>query len=141
VGSTVHYSFNVTNPGDTPLSVQFSDPKCDALTLTGPTGDTSGNGKLDITETWTYGCTHVVVTGDGDPVHNTAVVIGTDSLGGNDSDTDSVDVDIPNVLAPPALTPIDNSAQRSQCIKKAKKKFKTNPARKKAIAKCRKRFP
>ena len=35
-------------------TVEFSDPRCDAGTLTGPTGDADTDGKLDVGETWTY---------------------------------------------------------------------------------------
>ena len=39
VGDTVQYRFLVTNPGVGALTVVFADPRCDAGTLTGPTGD------------------------------------------------------------------------------------------------------
>ena len=38
VGDTLTYTFAVTNAGDTPLAVEFSDPRCDAGTLSGPDG-------------------------------------------------------------------------------------------------------
>jgi Ca2+-binding RTX toxin-like protein len=110
VGDTVNYSFQLTNPGDTALTVQISDPKCNsAPAFTG--GDTDGDVKLDPGETWTYSCSHVVVAGDGDPLQNTVSVTGTDSLGGTDNDTDSANVDVvqsainvPPVINPPAST-------------------------------------
>src|SRR5205085_847674 len=92
VGDTLGYRFEVTNTGDTPLTVSFSDPKCDTGTLSGPTGDTNGDGKLDVTETWVYTCTHVLKTTDLDQngrFQNTATATGTDSLGGSAQDTDS----------------------------------------------------
>ena len=82
LGDTIEYRFEVTNEGDTPLTVEFSDPRCDAGTLTGPTGDTDTDGKLDMSETWVYRCSHLVTAASGDPVHNTVTVKGTDSLGG-----------------------------------------------------------
>ena len=94
VGDTIEYRFEVTNEGDTPLTVEFSDPRCGAGTLTGPTGDTDTDGKLDVSETWTYRCSHVVTAASGDPVQNTATVKGTDPLGGTDMDTDSEEADV-----------------------------------------------
>jgi hypothetical protein len=95
VGDTITYTFTVTNKGDTPLgSVTVIDPKCDAGTLAGPTGDTSADGKLGVTETWTYTCTHLVTAAGADPLVNVVTVAGTDSLGGQATDTDTVSVDI-----------------------------------------------
>ena len=55
VGDTVYYEFEVTNEGDTPLDVDFSDAQCDsAATL--DSGDTDADGLLDVSETWTYSC-------------------------------------------------------------------------------------
>jgi len=94
VGDTVEYRFVVTNEGVGALTVQFSDPRCDSGTLTGPTGDADADGKLDESETWEYHCTHVIAAGDGDPVPNTATVTGTDRHGNSDSDQDSASVDV-----------------------------------------------
>jgi uncharacterized repeat protein (TIGR01451 family) len=96
-GNTVTYTFTVTNPGDTPLTITVSDPKCDSGTLSGPSGDANSDSKLDPTETWTYTCTHKVVAGDGPVLHNVVTVNGTDALGGPKgtvSDTDSTDVSV-----------------------------------------------
>jgi hypothetical protein len=97
VGDTIQYRFAVTNEGDTPLAVEFSDPRCDAGTLTGPTGDADGDGKLDLAETWVYRCSHVVTAQSGDPVKNTVTVTGTDELGGKDEDTDSTEAEVVNL--------------------------------------------
>ncbi len=76
VGDKITYTFDVTlEQGSGPLAnVQVSDPRCDPGTLTGPTGDTNGNGLLDTGETWHYSCTHVVTDSDPDPLPNTATV-------------------------------------------------------------------
>jgi hypothetical protein len=50
------YNFEVKNTGNTPLDIVLTDPKCRPGTLSGPTGDADGDGKLDVTETWTYTC-------------------------------------------------------------------------------------
>jgi hypothetical protein len=94
VGDTIQYRFEVTNEGDTELLVQFSDPRCDAGSLSGPTGDTDADGKLDVDETWDYRCSHKVTAGSGDPVENTVIVDGTDDLGGEDTDTDKEQADV-----------------------------------------------
>ena len=55
-GSTVTFTYVVTDPGTAPLAnVVVSDNKLGPIT--GFTGDTNGNGQLDLTETWTYTAT------------------------------------------------------------------------------------
>src|SRR5262249_41497081 len=53
VGSTLTFTYVVTNTGNVPLSnVSVTD---DVLgTITSFTGDTNNDGILDLTETWTY---------------------------------------------------------------------------------------
>ncbi len=54
VGDTVYYRVSVTNSGNVALaSVVVTDDHC---TLTGPTGDTNNDSRLDTTETWVYTC-------------------------------------------------------------------------------------
>ena len=60
-GTTVKWRYVVTNPGNVPLSnVEVWDNNgttttSDDFQITStPTGDTDGDGKLDLTETWTY---------------------------------------------------------------------------------------
>lgn len=51
----VTYTYTVTNIGKVPLStVWVTDNKCAPLHYV--KGDTNGNSKLDLTETWTYTC-------------------------------------------------------------------------------------
>jgi uncharacterized repeat protein (TIGR01451 family) len=95
VGDTLAYTFVVTNEGDTPLTVEFSDPRCDAGTLVVPDDEL-----LDVDETWTYTCSHVVTEQDPNPLPNTATVTGTDELGGKDSDADTETV---TIIKPAAL--------------------------------------
>ena len=90
VGDMLEYEMTVTNSGDTPLSVTFTDGRCDAATLTGPTGDTNQDGKLDPSETWVYRCSHLLTNPDKPSFTNTAHVDGTDKLGQTVSDEDSV---------------------------------------------------
>ena len=62
-GSTVNFTYEVTNTGTVPLAnVVVTDDKLG--TIAGPaSGDTNGNGLLDLTETWTYTTTATALAG------------------------------------------------------------------------------
>ena len=61
-GSTVTFTYVVTNPGNVPLSgVVVTDDKLGPITSF--TGDTNANGLLDLTETWTYTTTATALAG------------------------------------------------------------------------------
>ena len=98
VGDTITYRFDVSNHGDTWLTVAFADPRCDSGTLTGPVKATgNADETLEPGEHWHFQCTHVITATDPDPLPNTATVTGTDVLGGpagtvTDQDSASVDV-------------------------------------------------
>jgi hypothetical protein len=105
VGDTIGYRFDVTNPGDTGLTVTLSDARCDASTLKGPqklAGDQDD--LLEPDEQWRYTCTHKVTAADPDPLPNTVHVTGKDKIGGPSGtveDEDSAVVD----LTQPKSTP------------------------------------
>src|SRR4029078_12749849 len=81
VGDTITYCFSVTNPGDTELhNVGITDARCDA-TPTATGGDANHDSVLQVTETWTYSCQHLITAGDPDPLPNTVTAAGTDTLG------------------------------------------------------------
>ena len=95
VGEDVTYTFTVTNTGNVALSnVDVSDPLSglSAITFTG--GDTNSDGKLDLTETWTYSATYDVTQADIDAgnVHNLATATGDSPKGLEVTDDDPEDV-------------------------------------------------
>ena len=105
----IHYTLDVTNPGDIPLTgIVITDPYADAGSIQPVTvlfnavlynsGDANHDNKLDLTETWHFTATHTVTqaelnnNGGGDGVlENTATV--TSDQGVSDDDNASVPVD------------------------------------------------
>ena len=86
-GDTAVYRYVVTNTGDDPLSnVTVTDDKCSSVTLI--SGDTNRNLKLEVSETWTFGCSMVLTKN----TTNTAVARGVDSAGGTVSASDTATV-------------------------------------------------
>jgi hypothetical protein len=84
VGSTVTWTYVVTNTGDVPLgNVVVTDNKEGAVTSF--TGDTNGNGLLDLTETWVYTLTGIATAGQ---YKNTAKATGTLPIGQTATATD-----------------------------------------------------
>ena len=84
-GEEVMYTYEVTNPGDDPLSsVSVTDDRCRPVRF--ERGDIDGDGLLDTDEVWRYACSAVL---DEDTT-NLATAEGTDSLGGVVTDTDSI---------------------------------------------------
>jgi uncharacterized repeat protein (TIGR01451 family) len=77
VGQKVDYQMTVTNTGNAVLALTFSDPVCDAGTLSGPTGNLDASGDLPPGASTLYTCSHVLVAGDRPQLTNVATVTGT----------------------------------------------------------------
>ena len=102
-GTTVTYTFTVTNPGTVPLSgVSVSDDKCSPVTFAG--GDTNGDGLLQPGESWTFQCSQVQ-TGAADLTTNVGTATGSDPLGTLVSAADTVRIAVvaPAVFERPEL--------------------------------------
>jgi hypothetical protein len=99
-GQQVNYQLTVTITGNTPLVLAFSDPKCDAGTLSGPVPALTSN-TLPAGNSVRYTCSHVLTEGDSPSFTNTAAVVGTAPDGTTVNDMDSVQV---AVHLTPAIT-------------------------------------
>jgi hypothetical protein len=80
VGDTIEYQLAITNTGNTPLAISFSDPGCDAGTLSAPTvmsGSYDANSRtLSAGGELQYTCSHVLTAANAPQVTNTATVSG-----------------------------------------------------------------
>ena len=87
------YTFAVTNTGNVFLSgVIITDPNCQAAPIYHH-GDSNSNGRLDLTETWNYSCTHTVIQGEIDAGGNLSNTVTVDSLQSG-PDTDNLNIPI-----------------------------------------------
>jgi hypothetical protein len=92
-GDEITYTYNVTNTGNTPLSnVSVSDDEAGDATYQG--GDTNGDNKLDVDETWVFTANYTVTEEDSDPLINVAIASGTDAFSEAVSAQASATVDI-----------------------------------------------
>jgi len=93
VGDTITYSIMVENVGDDPISSLVVTDSL-GIAVTYVSGDADGDGRLDVGEAWSFVATYGVTSEDqaAGLVVNTATAAGKDSLGGDVSDDDSVEV-------------------------------------------------
>ena len=79
LGQVVVYSFAVSNPGNTTLTgITVSDAKCNAAPVYA-SGDSNTDNKLQITETWTFTCSHTVSQAEIDGGGNLSNTVTADS--------------------------------------------------------------
>ena len=96
-GQSVPYAFTVTNTGNLTLTgVTLSDPKC-STAISGPSGDTNSDNKLQTSETWGYSCSHVVTQAEVDTGGNLSNTVTADSI---ESDADTSTLLIPVAQSP-----------------------------------------
>ena len=83
-GDVINYTIAVENTGNVDLTnVTVTDPLLE--TLTGPAGDTDGDGELDVDETWTYTGSYTVIQ---DNIDSNG--IDANGNGDNDGDIDNI---------------------------------------------------
>lgn len=100
-GTTVIYTYTVTNIGDDPLrQIEVVDDKCAPVTYID--GDANSDTILDLTEVWRYRCAAVIT----EKTINIATVTGLDSFNNTVTDQDTATVRlniiyIPIIVVPP----------------------------------------
>ena len=108
-GQVVPYKFTVTNTGNVTLTgVTVSDPKCTSA-VSGPTGDTNSDSKLQVAETWVYTCNHTVTQAEIDAGGNLTNTVTADS---NETPPDTDTLNIP-VVQSPGLNVVKSSTTSS----------------------------
>lgn len=93
VGDVIHYTITVENTGNITLTgISVSDPLLG--TLTGPTGDSDEDGKLDVDEIWSYTVSYTIKLADLDRgyVMNTAYADSDQTE--TDQDTETVPAEV-----------------------------------------------
>ncbi|MEP3308339.1 MAG: Ig-like domain-containing protein, partial [Gilvibacter sp.] len=108
-GETIVYTFTVTNEGNVSLGgVVVNDPLVGGV-VTGPiSGDTDGDGELDVDEVWVYEATYTITLADIDAggVTNTATVTALAPDGSEVSDESGASIDTDE----PTFTPLCQDA-------------------------------
>jgi uncharacterized repeat protein (TIGR01451 family) len=128
-GQTVLYHMTVTNTGNEPLALSFSDPHCDANTLSGPSGGLDANGDLAVGAQTVYSCSHLVVASDAPAFTNVVTVTGTPPSGPPTGPlSSSVVANIPSGGVSPAQIVSPGIKGAVGCVSKAFKAVITGPA-------------
>ncbi len=99
VGQVVDYQIKVTNTGNVPLSLGFTDEHCDPGTITGG----PGGAELAVGTSTTYDCTHLL--GGAGQYSNTAEVTGTPPDGDGSPVSESSKTVVVEALPPPPPAP------------------------------------
>ena len=92
-GQVVPYSFVVTNAGNMTLTgITVTDPNCNAAPAY-VSGDSNTDSKLQLTESWTYTCSHTVTQAEIDLGGNLSNTVTADLIE-SAPDTDSLNIPI-----------------------------------------------
>ncbi len=108
-GTLVTSTYVVTNTGNTPLApIDGVDDKCAPIVFQG--GDTNDDGRLDVTETWTFTCAHIgksATRAAALVVPNTIDITASapDNTVVPATDTDDVTILVPNIHVEKTATP------------------------------------
>jgi len=108
IGSTVTWTYEITNPGNVPLSnITVTDNQ--GVIPVYVSGDTNNDGLLDIGETWIFEATGTAVPGQ---YANIGTVVGTPPLGPNVTDSDpshyfGILLDVPAINIEKATNGVD----------------------------------
>jgi uncharacterized repeat protein (TIGR01451 family) len=79
VGDNIIYTFEVNNAGNTPLTnILVTDHRIDNVAYA--SGDSNGDGLLDVGESWIFSANYTVTSDDTSPLVNTAIASGQDGL-------------------------------------------------------------
>ncbi len=108
-GQVVPYSFVVTNVGNMTLTgITVTDPNCNAAPVY-VSGDLNTDSKLQLTESWTYTCSHTVSQAEIDLGGNLSNTVTADSVE-LAPDTDSLNIPITQT---PAINVVKSSTTTS----------------------------
>ena len=108
-GQVVPYSFVVTNVGNMTLTgITVTDPNCNAAPVY-VSGDLNTDSKLQLTESWTYTCSHTVSQAEIDLGGNLSNTVTADSVE-SAPDTDSLNIPITQT---PAINVVKSSTTTS----------------------------
>ena len=101
---SVAYNYTVTNPGTVAISnISVVDNKCSPVNFV--SGDTNGNSKLDVNETWKYNCATTI----SQTTTNTATATGM-ANGLTAVDTANATVAVGTQLPPPLINLVKKSS-------------------------------
>lgn len=93
-GTTITYTYTVTNSGPASVRPKVTDDKCSNVTYV--SGDTDSDGRVDPGETWNFKCTYKVTANAGSKITNKATVSDADQpknwdIGGDINSTNNKD--------------------------------------------------
>jgi len=115
-GDIITYTYTVTNPGDTPLSdITVIDDILEVVNY--QSGDSDGDGELDVGESWVFSATYTIMAQDPSPLLNVATASGSDATGRvvTAEATASVDIERPELVVQ-IISPLDSAIVTERTI-------------------------